>query len=89
MTYQDLINNIQASKIPASLYSIEEGLKPNAYILYRNYDKWEYFFLSERGDKLDQRIFDKSEIAFDFFWEKLQNELKYPPSVPPSSIGIC
>lgn len=88
MTYEELVNKISANSIPTELYSINEGIKPNAYILFKNYDKWEYFFITEKGDRVNFRIFYNESQAYDFFWEKLFKEISYPPSIPPQSLGI-
>jgi hypothetical protein len=39
------------------LYCIDDGLKSNAYILYKNYLKWEFFYLDEKGNRNDYQIF--------------------------------
>lgn len=88
MKYDELMENIYENNIPSSWFSINQGLKPNAYILFKNYDKWEYFYLDEKGDRLDSRLFSEPEKAFDFFWQKLLVEKSYPPSIPPKSLGI-
>lgn len=88
MTLSELIDNIKKNNIPESSFSIYEGLKPNAYILIKNYSNWEFFYLSERGDRNDTQIFYNEESAFDHLWKKLIFELKYPPSIPPKSLGL-
>lgn len=88
MKYQELIDNINSNNIPSDWFSINQGLKPNAFILYKNYDKWEYFYLDEKGNRLDSRIFFEEDLCFDFFWQKLLLEKSYPPSTPPTSVGI-
>jgi len=88
MKYNELMQNIRENNISPSLFSVNQGLKPNAYILIKNYDKWEYFYLDEKGNRFDNMVFSDSEKAFDFFWQKLLVENMYPPSIPPKSVGI-
>ena len=86
MEYNDLIDKINEYNIPSSWYSINQGLKPNAYILFKNYDKWEYFYLDEKGERLGERVFTDPKKAFDFLWNKLLFENSRPPSIPPPSV---
>ena len=88
MKYRDLLINIKKNNVPESLFSINQGLKPNAYILLKNYAKWEFFFLDEKGSRIDAQTFYDDDKAFDYLWEKLSFEIKYPPSTPPDSLGI-
>lgn len=88
MTYQQLIDSIKQNGIPSDWFSINDGLKPNAYILNRNYIGWDFFFLDERGQRIGYKVFTDEGEAFDFFLQKLILEKKYPPSIPPSSVGI-
>lgn len=71
MTIGELKNNIALYKIPSRWYSIDEGLKPDACILYKNYSYWEYFYLEEKGDRRDLKLFQKEEDAYDYLWQKL------------------
>jgi hypothetical protein len=88
MEYITLIEKINEYNIPPSWYSLNQGLKPNAYILVKNYDMWEYFYLDEKGDRLNERIFTDCKKAFDFFWQRLLFEYNHPPSIPPATVGI-
>ena len=80
MTIQELKHNIKLNNIPDRLYSLNEGLKPDAYIIFENYSKWEYYYLDERGNQIDKLEFNNSSDAYDYLWSKLEIELKYPPS---------
>lgn len=76
---------VKENNIPDSLYSINEGLKINAYNLYKNYAIWEYFYLNEKGERKDFKKYKAVEDALDYIWEKLQTELKYPFDIPPKN----
>ncbi len=86
MTLEKLKENIFNWEVPESLYSINEGLKPNAYIIFENYNKWEFFFLDEKGERMEFTFFRDSEEAYEYLWEKLYKEMQHPPSIPPSSV---
>lgn len=86
MTLDKLKENIIIWEVPESLYSINDGLKPNAYIIFENYGKWEFFFLDEKGKRSGHVFFYNSEDGFDYLWQKLFSEIQYPPSNPPNSV---
>lgn len=86
MTLEKLRENIATWKVPESLYSINDGLKPNAYVLLENYDKWEFFYLDEKGSRINYNLFSEKNIAFEYLWNKLFLEMQYPPSIPPESV---
>ena len=86
MNLQDLVEKLKINNIPESLYSIEQGLKPNSYILSKNYSTWEYFYLDEKGDRIDKRTFNDEGKACDYFWNKIKVEMSHPPSIPPKSV---
>lgn len=88
MKYEALINNLEKNQVPKELFSLNEGLKPNAHILTKIYNYWEYFFLDEKGDRYGLRTFSNDELAFDYLWEELLDEIKDLPSIPPPSVGI-
>lgn len=86
MTVEELKQNIISWNVPGSLFSINEGLKPNAYVLFENYGKWEFFYLDEKGQRMDYKVFYHSSDAYDYLWKKLYEEMQYPPSIPPPSV---
>lgn len=76
MNFEELKYKIEQNNIPDNWYSLDDGLKPDACILYKNYAQWEYFYLDERGGRNDLRIFYKDDEAFDFLWSKLESQLR-------------
>ena len=86
MKLEELQQNIISWSVPDYLYSINEGLKPNAFVLNENYGKWEFFYLDEKGERIGYTCFIDNEEAYDYLWEKLYKEMQYPPSTPPSSV---
>ena len=86
MNLEVLKNMLAKNNVSDSIYSLNEGLKPNAYILNKNYSKWEFFFLDEKGQRNNFHEFINEEDAFEFFWGKIELEIRYPLSIPPSSV---
>ncbi len=88
MTFNELEKLLREHKVSKSLYSINEDLKPNAYNLFETEGKWIFFFLDERGERSLINEFNSGDHAYDFLWEKIENELRYPPSTPPEGIFL-
>ncbi len=88
MTPKEFEEKVRTNKVPDELYSLDNGLKPNAFILYKNYAKWEFFYLDERGVRNDFKEFTNGEEALHFLWAMLEKEMKYPPSIRPKSVGL-
>lgn len=77
MDIRKLKKKLVENNIPESWYSLDEGLKPDACILYKNYSRWEYFYLDERGGRNDYKVFYSEEKAFDHLWKKMEYQLKF------------
>lgn len=77
MNLEELKAKIIDNRVPESWYSIDDGLKPDACILYKNHSIWEYFYMDEKGDRHDFSFFYKEEEAFDHLWEKLESQLPF------------
>lgn len=86
MNLEELQKKINELNVPEYLYSIGNDLKSNAHILYKNYSMWEYFYLDEKGNRNDFRVFNTDSDAYRYLLMKLEIEMKYPPSMPPSSV---
>lgn len=76
MKLDELKQKLLLSNAPERWYSIDDGLKADAYILYKNYSIWEYFYLDERGNRLDYKIFKEEEEAYEHLWQKIKNRLE-------------
>ncbi|MDR1714899.1 MAG: hypothetical protein LBS20_03560 [Prevotella sp.] len=67
--------------VKKNYYSLFGDLQSDATILYQNYNKWEIFYLDERGGRHPEGIFDNEEEACLFMYELLkksrETELKY------------
>jgi hypothetical protein len=76
MNLIELKQKLVENRVPKAWYSLDEGLKPDACILFKNYSVWEYFYLDERGGRNDLKFFKNEEEAFDFLWQQMESELK-------------
>ncbi len=76
MSLLELVDKLYWSNVPKRWYSLNEGLKPDACILYKNYSTWEFFYLDERGERHDYRLFNNEEEAFEHLWKKMKYQLE-------------
>lgn len=76
MSRDELNAKLLANNVPERWYSIDGGLKPDACILYKNYAVWEYFYMDEKGNRVDFEIFHVEAQAYDFLWKKIERQLE-------------
>lgn len=57
-------------KINPLYYSLNEGLKSDSLILTINYNKWEVFYMDERGNKHDELIFNNENDACVYIYNR-------------------
>lgn len=76
MNLLELKDKLYWNNVPNHWYSLDEGLKPDACILFKNYSKWEFFYLDEKGERRDHRIFSTAEEAYEYLWKKMKNQLE-------------
>lgn len=76
MDLNELKKKLYDYNVPERWYSIDNGLKYDACVLYRNYSKWEYFYLDERGNRLDYKILDNDSAAYEHLWTKIEYQLR-------------
>lgn len=76
MNVTQLINELDRMRVPKSFYSINDGLKTDAYILNYVYGRWECFYFDEKGNRLDEKNFLNEEEAVEFFLKRIRSERK-------------
>jgi hypothetical protein len=76
MNIIELKEKLYWNNVPERWYSLDDGLKPDACILHKNYSKWEFFYLDEKGERHDFRVFDNEADAFLYLWKKMEYQLK-------------
>ena len=85
MNSETLINKLFISNARANWYSIDGELKPDAWILNKNYSTWEVFYLDEKGNQSNYKVFPNDEDAYDFLWSKIEYLLGFYKVIPKSS----
>ncbi len=81
MNLKTLQEKIMQNDVPERWYSIDNGLKPDACIIYKNYSTWECFYLDERGNRDFYTICTSDEDAYDWLWSKIEGLLKFRKKV--------
>jgi hypothetical protein len=75
MNLDDLKAILYQNNVPERWYSLDDGLKPDACILFKNYNRIEFFYLDEKGDRHDYKVFSNEEDAYDYLWKKMKYQL--------------
>ena len=78
MNCKELIEILNKENIPKNWYSINDFLKPDAYILREIVkDYWEFFYMDERGGQdNDFQIFGSEDDACKYLLKTLLKEKK-------------
>lgn len=63
MDRNELKKKLDLLKVNPQEYSLESELVPDNIILYHSYDKWEVFYLDERGGRNHQKVFYSEDEA--------------------------
>lgn len=69
-----LKNKLARLGVKEEEYSLEGDLNPNTIVLYRNYSKWEVFYLDEKGGRNVERNFISEDEAFDYIYKLFFDE---------------
>lgn len=81
MNRTDLERELDLLGVNTYRYSLYGELNPDTMILYQNYNKWEVFYLDERGGRETKGVFDSEAEACDYlinyFRKARQIEIKY------------
>ncbi len=81
MNKKDLQIKLDLLGVASQAYSLEGELVPDNIILYNSYNKWEVFYLDERGDRNDEKVFNSENEAcehiYKLFIESKKIEDKY------------
>ena len=68
MDTKELKEKLIELKVNPNHYSLNGELKPDAVILFQNYNKWEVYYFDERGGKNDVRTFNSEKDACSYFY---------------------
>lgn len=75
MNREELSNKLNIEGYEPSLYSLYGDLEADRIIIYENYDKWEIFYLDERGVRHMLTICHSEEKACDYLYNCLRNNV--------------
>lgn len=64
-----LKNKLARLGVKEEEYSLEGDLNPNTIVLYRNYSKWEVFYLDERGGRDMLHVSFSEDDACSFIYQ--------------------
>lgn len=67
MNIVELKRHLDTIGINRDFYSLEGALLPDRIVLYKNYDKWEVFYLDELGNREKHRIFLMKVLPVNIF----------------------
>lgn len=84
MNIDDLKNRLIEMQINPLYYSLNEGLKSDSLILNIYHNKWEVFYMDERGSKHDELIFNTENDACIYIYNRFKNLYlikKYPKKI--------
>ena len=70
MNLDDLKERLIKMKINPLYYSLNDGLKSDSLILTIYFNKWEVFYMDERGNKHDELIFNNENDACVYIYNR-------------------
>lgn len=68
MNRTDLRDKLNSLRVKPELYSLEGELLPDRIILYNSYNTWEVFYLGERGERSDMKLFSSEDEACEYIY---------------------
>src|SRR5258708_359881 len=77
MNKAELIKKLDDLNVPGSFYDLNGNLDPDRIILYNSYNDWIVFYLDERGNRHDQKVFNSEEKALNYIFERFDSQYDY------------
>lgn len=75
MKKEELKIKLQELGVNENVYSLNDGLKFDAFNVEENYGMW-YVFYYERGDRCEERLFLDESDAYKYLYERFIKELQ-------------
>lgn len=75
MNVSELQKELVTLNIPKRRYVINDSYPADIHVLQQNYNKWEYFYFDERGQRNDYKTFKTEDEACKYML-KIMIELK-------------
>jgi len=76
MTRGELKSELNKIKVSEENYSLNEGIKTDAYIIEEYNDIWSFYYFDEKGQESDYNLFKSEEEAYNYLLEKFTEQLK-------------
>ncbi|UGU17929.1 hypothetical protein LS482_08615 [Sinomicrobium kalidii] len=76
MTKCELKSELNKIRVSERSYSLNEGVKTDAYIIEKHNDIWKFYYFDEKGQESDYNLFKSEEDAYSFLLEKFKEQLK-------------
>jgi hypothetical protein len=73
MNRKELIYNLKLLGINPKQYSLFGDLIPDTIVLFQNYHRWEVFYLDERGNRDNEKIFNSENDACLYIYKIFHN----------------
>lgn len=76
MTIEELKTKLEALDVPQTWYSINDSVKPGAYILWEIHGFYDCFYFDERGNECDRHRFMNENDACEYLYNSLYNRFR-------------
>ena len=76
MTKSELKSELNKINVPKEHYSLNEGIKVDAYIVEKYNDIWRYYYFDEKGQGSDLNLFKSEEDAYIYLLKEFKEQLK-------------
>lgn len=77
MNRVELIKKLDGLNVPNSFYDLDGNLLPDRIILYNSYNDWIVFYLDERGNRHEQKVFNSEVKALNYIFERFDSQYDY------------
>ncbi|UOB18369.1 hypothetical protein [Abyssalbus ytuae] len=76
MTKCELKSELSKIRVSEENYSLNEGVKTDAYIIEEFNGIWRFYYFDEKGQESDYNLFKNEEDAYSYLLEKFTKQLK-------------
>jgi len=77
MLKTELINRLNELYIRPTAYSLEGDLLWDRIIMFNSYNDWHVFYLDERGNRNEEKIFHSESEACDYIFDFFKKKKDY------------
>jgi hypothetical protein len=73
MKKDELLAGLKSLGVSEDAFSLNDGLKSDAFIVEENYGMW-YVFYYEKGERCEERLFIEESKAYQYLFERFVKE---------------